>query len=146
MSQILNVLRVRKYTNLQSLGLLLLRLVAGLAFMHHGYSKIQAPFSWMGVDSGMPGILQLLAAISEFGGGLAWVLGLLTPLASLGIFCTMAVAVRLHMLVIGDPFVSSSPGGSSYELALLYLSIAILFFIFGPGKWSLDYRFFGERG
>ena len=57
-----------------SLGLLLLRLVAGLAFILHGWPKIQKPFSWMGPDSAMPGLLQALAAFSEVGGGLAWYL------------------------------------------------------------------------
>ena len=49
-----------------STGLLLLRIVAGLAFMFHGYSKIQSPFSWMGPEAGVPGFLQMLAAV--FGG------------------------------------------------------------------------------
>jgi hypothetical protein len=70
-------------------ALLLTRVVAGVAFMMHGWPKIQNPLGWMGPEGFAPGSLQALAAISEFGGGLAWVLGLLTPLASLGIACTM---------------------------------------------------------
>ncbi|PWB78822.1 MAG: DoxX family protein, partial [Holophagae bacterium] len=73
------------------LALLLVRVVAGFAFMLHGWGKIQNAFGWMGPDAFAPGIFQALAALSEFGGGLAWILGLLTPLASLGIACTMAV-------------------------------------------------------
>lgn len=116
-------------------ALLALRLVAGTAFIQHGLSKIQNPFAWMGPDSGMPAILQALAAISEFGGGIAWILGALTPLASLGILSTMAVAASKH-IGRGDPFVGK--GGGSYELALIYLSIALLFMLAGPGKYSLD--------
>lgn len=127
-----------------SAGLLLLRLVSGLAFMHHGYGKIQSPLGWMGPDSGVPAVFQALAAISEFGGGLAWMLGLLTPLASFGLACTMAVAVRLHAVVMGDPFVSSGKGGS-YEPALLYLCVALLLLLAGPGRLSLDRLFFGEK-
>jgi len=74
------------------LSLALLRFVAGLAFMFHGWSKIQQPFSWMGPEATIPGVLQALAAVSEFFGGLAWILGLLTPLASAGLLCTMVVA------------------------------------------------------
>ena len=37
-----------------SVGLFILRLVAGSAFMHHGYGKIQNPFGWMGPDSAVP--------------------------------------------------------------------------------------------
>lgn len=67
-----------------SLGLLVLRLVFGFALVMHGWGKIQNPMSWAGDN--FPGILQLLAAVSEFGGGIAWMIGLLTPLASFGVF------------------------------------------------------------
>ena len=68
-----------------SVGLLLLRLVMGVAFVLHGWGKIQNPMGWMGPEATMPAVLQALAAISEFGGGLALIAGLLTRSASLGI-------------------------------------------------------------
>lgn len=123
-------------TRRANVGLLLLRLVAGLAFMFHGWSKIQNPFGWMGPEAPTPGILQALAALSEFGGGLAWILGALVPLASLGMFFTMAFAVFFHAVMQGDPFVGQ--GGPSYELALLYLVISVLFMTVGPGLYSVD--------
>jgi putative oxidoreductase len=129
---------------LASAGLLLVRLVAGLAFMFHGYGKIQNPLGWMGADSSIPGLLQALAAIAEFGGGMAWMLGALTPLASFGLACTMVGAVWLHAVVIGDPFVPQGPGGS-YELASIYLCFAVLLLLTGPGRYSLDSALFGER-
>ena len=76
-------------------GLLVLRIVSGLAFVFHGWGKIQNPTGWMGPDAGVPGIFQARAAISEFVGGLAWILGALTPLFSLGLLCTMAVATSI---------------------------------------------------
>jgi hypothetical protein len=54
---------------LGSVGLLLLRLVMGAAFVLHGWPKIQNPFGWMGPEATMPGILIALAAVAEFGGG-----------------------------------------------------------------------------
>jgi len=125
-------------------ALLVVRLVAGSAFMFHGWGKIQNPFAWMGPDASIPGILQALAALSEFGGGLAWILGLLTPLAGLGIACTMAVAVFKHAISWGHPFVATG-GGPAYELALVYLSIAVLMISLGPGRLSLDRAIFGSR-
>jgi putative oxidoreductase len=119
----------------RSAALLVLRVVCGLAFMHHGFTKIQNPFRWMGPTSSMPGFLQALAAVSEFGGGLGWILGLLVPLASLGILSTMIVALSKH-LSHGDHFVAK--GGPAYELALVYAAIAVLLFTVGPGKFSLD--------
>ena len=61
--------------------LLLIRLVMGYAFILHGWGKIQNPMGWMGPDATVPGVLQLLAAVSEFGGGIALIIGLLTRLA-----------------------------------------------------------------
>ncbi len=125
------------FSRFQDISLLLLRIVAGLAFVLHGLPKIQDPFGWMGPDPFAPGILLALAALSEFGGGIAWILGLFTRLASFGILCTMAVAVHFHAIVRGDSFVGK-PGEGSYELALVYLCIAILLFIVGPGRYSID--------
>lgn len=126
------------------LALLLLRVVVGLAFMLHGWGKILNPFGWMGPDGFAPGFLQALAALSEFGGGLALILGLLTPLACLGIGATMAVAFSTHTFLRGDPFVSMT-GGPASELAAVYFCIAMLVLAMGPGRFSLDRIFFGRR-
>ncbi len=137
---------VQRQSARTSLGLLILRVVAGAAFMFHGYGKIQNPFGWMGPEADIPGLLQALAAVSEFGGGLGWMLGLLTPLASFGLFCTMAVAVYTHMVKLGDPFVASGPGQGSYEPAAVYLCLAVLLLLAGPGSLSVDRRVFGQKG
>ena len=125
-----------------SVSLLLLRLAAGTAFMFHGWPLIQKPFHWMGPEAPMPGIFQALAAFSEFFGGLAWILGLLTPLASLGLLSTMTVAVYTH-LSKGDPFVGR---GSSYELASVYGCVALLLILIGPGRFSMDALLFKNLG
>src|SRR5690242_4140311 len=88
-----------------ALGLLVLRLVAGSAMMLHGWPKIQHATAWMGPEAKVPGVMQALAATAEFGGGLCWVLGLLTPLASFLILCTMATALGMVHLPMGHPFV-----------------------------------------
>jgi len=138
------VYKVREHSTFADAALLLIRIVAGLAFTIHGWGKIQNPFGWMGPDAFAPGFFQALAAVSEFGGGLAWILGLLTPLASFGIACTMAVAFSYHAFMRGDPFVSMT-GGPAFELAALYFSLALLLMAAGPGRFSLDQRLFGPR-
>lgn len=140
------VFAVPAHSTLGDVALLLLRFVAGLAFMYHGWGKIQQPFAWMGPESAIPGVFQGLAALSEFGGGLAWILGLLIPLASLGLLCTMAVAFSFHAFVRGDSFVAMGPGQPSYELAAVYFAIALLLLALGPGRLSLDRLSFGVRG
>lgn len=119
---------------------LILRIIAGIAMAFHGVGKIQAPFNWMGPDASVPGFLQLLAAVSEFGGGIALAIGMLTRIASLGIAITMLVAFSLHAFILGDPFVN--PKGGSYELALLYLIISLLFTMYGGGRFSVDAKIF----
>ena len=128
-------------STLASSALFLLRLIVGSAFVLHGWGKIQHPFSWMGPNATTPSFFQCLAAISEFGGGMALILGLLTPLAAFGILCTMTVAVHMHLMIRHDPFVNPT-GGLSYEPALVYLGIMILFLALGPGKFSLDKKLF----
>jgi putative oxidoreductase len=126
-------------------ALLLIRLVVGAAFMMHGWGKIQSPFSWMPPGSPVPGFFQFLAAISEFGGGLSLILGLLARLGSLGIVFTMMVAASMHAFVFHDPFVNMTGQGGSFELPLVYLSIAIYVVVSGPGRFSLDSKIFGTR-
>jgi putative oxidoreductase len=123
-----------------ALGLLLLRVVAGVAMVIHGWSKVQNPTGWMGPD-GPPGILQALAALGEFGGGLGLLFGCLTLPACFGIACVMLGAIfTAHR---GAPWIN--PGGKSFELASLYLLIAAVVAIIGPGLHSLDARLFGRQ-
>lgn len=134
--------KAREYGTATDATLLVLRVVAGIAFMIHGWPKIQNPFGWMGPDASIPGVFQALASLAEFGGGLAWILGLLNPLASLGIACTMVVAVWFHAVLRGDPFVGQ---GGSYEPAAVYLCVALVLIAAGPGRVSLDRVIFGRR-
>lgn len=98
----------------------------------------------MGPEAAVPAVFQALAAVSEFFGGMAWIAGLLTPLASLGIACTMAVAVYTHAAVLRDPFVAMQ-GGRSWELAAAYFCVAALLLLAGPGRFSADRVVFGEK-
>jgi putative oxidoreductase len=125
-----------------SVGLLALRLFCGYAFMAHGWGKIQKPFDWMGPDT--PGFLQALAALSEFGGGLAWILGLLTPLASFGLACTMSVAAWFHLGKLGQGLIAKDASGSA-EPAVVYLCVALVLLLAGPGRFSLDALIFREK-
>ncbi len=125
-------------------ALLLVRLVAGAAFMTHGWSKIQNPFGWMGADAFAPPFFQALAALSEFAGGLAWILGLLTPLAASGIACTMTVAIWTLTFKYAAPFVASTMAPAS-ELPAVYFCVALVLITVGPGRLSLDRAIFGRR-
>jgi putative oxidoreductase len=126
-----------------AVGLLAIRLVAGAAMMLHGLPKVQNAMSWMGPDAPVPAALQAAAAVAEFGGGLCWIVGAFTPLASLLIGVTMAVAMTTVHMKYGHPFVGKE--GPSYELALVYLSVSVLLLLTGPGKLSVDAFLFNKR-
>jgi putative oxidoreductase len=130
------------WTSGQSLGLLVLRLVAGTAFILHGWPKIQQPTSWMG--DGAPAILQLAAALAEFGGGIALILGFLTSLATAFIAVDMLFALFLVHFPKHQPFVGGGPGGS-FETPLLYFAVMVALFATGPGRYSLDAALFGRH-
>ena len=128
-----------------AIGLLLLRLAVGAALVLHGWFKINSPggmTGWMG-PAPVPGPLQAAAALSEFLGGAGILLGLLSPLASFFVACTMLVAIGMGHLSQGDPFVSPT-GGHSWELAAAYLAAALTVLLAGPGRLSLDYLLFGR--
>ena len=124
-------------------ALLALRLVAGPAFILHGWPKFQHAFSWMG--TALPSWLQALAAFAEFAGGMAILAGLLTQLAASGIACVMLVAMFMVHIPKGDPFVGSQAHPESWEIAAVYLAIMVVLMLRGAGAVSLDALVFGKK-
>ncbi|KSU61850.1 oxidoreductase [[Bacillus] enclensis] len=126
-----------------SLGLLIIRLVIGVLFIGHGAQKL---FGWFGGHGlkgtggwfesiGMkPGVtLALLAGLSEFVGGLLFVLGLLTPLAGILIAATMLMAIiKVH----GQNGIWVTSNGYEYNLTLIAVAIGVA--LIGPGQYALD--------
>ncbi|MBC7714529.1 MAG: DoxX family protein [Rhizobacter sp.] len=141
-----NIFRVPHQSTPASVALLFLRLFMGAAFLYHEYGKMLAPFHWIPAEASIhiPPFFQFLAAISEFCGGIALILGVIVPLASFGMASTMLVASFTHAMIYKDPFVNLN-GGSSFESPMSYLFISIVFFAVGPGKYSLDKLIFGEK-
>jgi putative oxidoreductase len=116
-------------------ALLILRAIVGLAFIFHGWPKVQDVAGFAG-KAGVPVWLGAAAAYSEFLGGALLILGLMTPFAALMIGIVMATALTKVHLAAGDPFVSTS--GPSFEQALVYLCAMVAFLLAGPGAYSLD--------
>lgn len=116
-------------------ALLLLRVFAGVAFLGHGWGKVTDVGGFSAANN-VPVLLGALAAYVQFLGGLLLTIGLLTPLAALGICTTMVVAVAM-LIRAGESFIN--PGGHSWESAALYVLLMVLFSAFGAGKYSLDH-------
>jgi len=127
---------------LEPLALTLLRVGTGVIMAAHGWQKVQSlpqtieAFAGMGI----PKIGVYLAIAGELGGGLGLMLGLLTPLAAFGVFCTMAVAVLKVHLTNG---LFAKDGGFEYPMTL---GLVALFFIMrGSGPIGLDALFFRKN-
>ena len=127
------------------IGLLLLRLTAGLTLAAHGAQKLFGWFGGPGLEATgqffetigfLPGRRHaLMAGLAETGGGLLLALGLLTPIGAAVICSVMLVASTVH---IKKGFFAQN-GGYEYSLVL---GVAALSFAFtGPGSLSLDALF-----
>lgn len=128
---------------------LLLRLVAGLIFIPHGYSKVFGAGGAAAFAADMPGyhipaFLGYLAAYSEFFGALLLIVGLLTRLDAFLLFCTMSVAAFVVQLpdVLNDIQpdtirLFAAVRGIETPLALACITLAIA--IIGPGRFSIDH-------
>ena len=119
---------------LADVGLLILRLVAGLSLsLAHGYSKIRDPEQIIAGAGKLgfpaPTFFGWMAAISEFFGALLLALGLATRLSAFLVACTMATAA--FVAHASDPY-------RTKELAVVYLAIAVTFMLTGAGRYSID--------
>ena len=121
------------------LGLLILRVGIGAMFMTHGYGKlVGGPEMWGKVGGAVsnfgihfaPTFFGLMAALSEFGGGLCLILGLFFRPACFFMLCTMIVA-STHHFVSGDGLQVAS---HAIEDGIVFLSLMLI----GPGQWSLN--------
>lgn len=122
-------------------GLLLLRVGMGLMFMYHGWPKISGGIEvWAKVGASMkfvglgfmPAFWGFMAAVTEFGGGLLLIAGLLfRPVCAL-LVVTMAVAVAMKLGTGAGLFGASQ----ALEDGIVFLSLILI----GPGRYSLDAR------
>ncbi len=117
------------------LGLLMLRLVTGLFMAFgHGLSKVTGDLTGLtgrAAEMGFPapGFFAYAAAYGEFVGGIFLALGFATRPSAFVIALTMVTAGFIRHAA--DPF-------GKKELAFLYLGIACVILLTGPGRFSLD--------
>jgi putative oxidoreductase len=84
-------------------------------------------------------VFAFLAIASEFFGGLVLIFGLLTRVASFGVFCNMIVAVAMVHAQFG--FWMNWTGaqkGEGYEYHLLLLATTAFLMVRGAGAASVD--------
>jgi putative oxidoreductase len=120
-----------------------LRVVVGVVMAVHGWLKLEDYGAWvanverLGVPE--PEVLAAIAVAAELGGGVALILGFLTPLAALLVFGQMIAAIAL---VHPDRFLAQD-GGMEYPLVLA--ATALFFVARGAGPISIDHLLFNRR-
>ena len=124
-------------------GLLILRILFGAGIAAHGAQKLFGSFGGYGLK-GTAGFLEQLgfrpgypfavaAAVSEFGGGVLLIAGLLTPVGAGLVLSAMLVAmISVHWK---NGFFGMSNG---IEMAYLYAAAALGIAFTGAGVFSLD--------
>lgn len=130
----------RRAVSNTSVGLLVLRVASGIVLIVHGTEKLFGWFGGPGINGATklfssfgyspPKLYAILAGLTETGGGILFLLGLLMPLATaavIGNFLNAAVSVI--------------PGGfmKSYgDFALILGLIAVTLAFTGPGGFAVD--------
>jgi putative oxidoreductase len=135
---------MRFLDNLRPLGLLVLRLALGTAFMFHGYPKLISDTPQaiqMMTRMGFPGYCAYIVGVLElFGGGLL-VIGLFTRGVALLFAIEMGIALaKVHIPAVGIYAVGK------YELPLVFGAAALALATTGAGLISFDaFTFEGGR-
>jgi len=124
---------------LNSLGLLILRVFVGLAFVLHGYGKL-GKIPLFASKFNLPPLVAVLVVYAQLIGGTMLMLGVLTSAASVAVGATMVGAI-LKCRGRGERFID--PEHHSWESAGFYLMVSIVIVLLGPGKYSVDAILFG---
>jgi putative oxidoreductase len=127
---------------LKPLGLFVLRLALGAAFMSHGYPKISDSRHWVQMmpRMGFPGYFAYIAGVVEFFGGGLLILGLFTRGAALLLAIEMGAALaKTHIPSVGFYAIEK------YELPLVFGAAALALATTGAGLISMDAFTFESR-
>ena len=132
-----------------SKSLLIVRVVLGIIFFAHGAQKVFGWFRGPGLRGviayfrqalGVPASLTILAALTEYLGGLAMIVGFLVRPAAVGLIVVMLVAIaKVHWQNGFFLNWSLEPGkGHGFEMNLALIGMALAVLIGGAGLFSID--------
>ena len=130
----------------QTIGLLILRVVAGVIFILHGAQKtfeqtfagVTGFFESLGIP--LAAVAAPAVSLLELVGGVLLIIGAVTRIVALLLAINMVVAVAAVHIAAGF-FVAD--GG--YEFVLLLGAVALVIALLGAGKFSVDEMLFGSR-
>lgn len=122
------------------LGLFIVRVLTGIIFLLHGFSKFQGGIggtTGFFQSIGLPGFLAPVVAIIEILGGLLLILGLLTRIA--GVALTVIMVGVLLTAKAGQPFMM----GTEFDYLLLFTSLQLA--LAGSALLSVDSLLFKNK-
>lgn len=122
-------------------GLAILRVVLGIAFAVHGWSKFSGGvagvagfFGSLGIPA--PELVAWIVTIVELVGGLLLIVGFLTQLVGILLFIDMIGAIIYAFISQGAPFIER--GAISWEKEAVFAAAALCLALAGPGAWAVD--------
>jgi putative oxidoreductase len=125
-------------TSRTDIALLLVRAVVGVSFLLHGLDKLgdlsgtEGNFDGLGIPA--PAIMAPFVAVLETVGGIALLLGVLSPVFALMLVGNMVVAgLTAH---VGNGFFVADGG---FELVLLLGAASAAIVFAGAGRFSVDH-------
>ena len=126
---------VKDKSNMQSIGISLLRIHFGIILLAHGWLKVYV-FTVAGTvgyfaSIGLPSIVAYSVIFGELLGGVALILGIQTRLAA---FLTVPIVFGAAIMNIGNGWLHSASGGG-WEYAASLTVIAISLAITGSGQY-----------
>lgn len=123
------------YASLHDVSETILRVVAGLALVTHGYPKITNPFGATGMVESLgfyPGVFWApLLAATEFFGGILIAIGLLTRPAAFAATFVLLVTVYFH-------WIAQDQGYSGAEKSIIWAAVMFFFAVRGANRHSVD--------
>ena len=122
-------------------GFAIVRMIVGIFLIYHGMQAFRPDemkdyTPWLAdLHVPMPDIMPYVGKATELLGGICLVLGLFTRVATI-------------MLILNFTFISFVMGHGKIftdsQHAFMFALMSLIFFFVGPGRWSLDNRFFNK--
>ena len=108
------------------LGLLLLRLMAGIVFFTSGWSHVKDP-AGRSQSIGMSKGFSIFLGSAELAGSLGIIFGVLQQLAALGLILIMLGAIYKKITVWHTGFWGDKASGWHYDLTFAIMCLVVLF-------------------
>ena len=120
-------------------GLLILRVVLGIAFVIHGWSKLTGgPGNMVGFFGSagipVPSLMVWVVTIVELVGGILLIVGFLTQIA--GVLLAINMLGAILFVRMSSPFIEN--GAISWEKEAVFAAAALCLALAGPGMLAVD--------